>query len=175
MTTPTLTTAEDLRPRLLQLALELTVSPLSPSLRCRAANAAGAVTGAVWPFDTDDRLINLLQDQLFILTHRANLGDGPLTEIARRIRALTDTLAPPPPEADDLDNNSGGDDSPVLTPEEAARYLGLGKLGVTKPAERVRYLVKTKKLRSIQVLGRTAFQRSDLDQYLIRHASSGGK
>ncbi|MEM9913485.1 MAG: helix-turn-helix domain-containing protein [Planctomycetota bacterium] len=170
MTTQPITTPEEIKARLTAVALELSVSPLSPRLR----DTVGAVRGAVWPHDIDDGLIGLLQDQLFIVTHRASLGDGPLRQVARDIRTLTEALIPTePPEAPALEDDDG---SPVLTPDEAARYLGLDKLGVTKSADRVRYLVKKGRLRSIKVLGRTAFQRCDLDEYLVRHASpSGGR
>lgn len=165
----TMTTPDELRRMLLALATKLDLRPLSLSTRRRAISTNKALFGAALLHDVDDRLVAALHDELFTVTHRANLDSGPLRETARRIRGLVDIICPPPPE------DHGLDDSPVLTPDEAATYLGLAKLGVTNPAERVRYLVKTKKLRSIQVLGRTAFQRSDLDQYLIRHASSGGK
>jgi len=160
-----ITTTSELRRDLLTLACELDLTPMSFSARQNAAFASKALGNAALPHNVDDRLIRALDEELFNVSHRANIGSGPLRETARRIRGLTDAIAPQ--EDADLD------DSPVLTPVEAAKYLGLGKLGVTNPAERVRYLVKKKKLRSIQVLGRIAFQRSDLDEYLIRHTAGG--
>ncbi len=100
--------------------------------------------------------------------HLADLGwdrpahREPMPELANTLRLLAERITP-------ARAREPNDESPVLTPREAADYLGLGKLGVRQPAERVRYLVKRKRLRSINVLGRTAFQRSDLDEYLIKH------
>ena len=161
----TMPTPDELRRMLSALALELDLTPLSLSIRDQARRVGQSLTRAALPHTAGDRHVRALHDALFTVTHRADLDSGPLRETARRIRGLTDLICPTPPEDEDLE------DSPVLTPDEAARYLGLGKLGVTNPAERVRYLVKKKQLRSIQVLGRTAFQRSDLDEYLIRHAA----
>lgn len=104
--------------------------------------------------------------------HLSELGwswpahEEPMPELANTLRLLAGRIAPARAREPD-------DESPVLTPDEAARYLGLGKLGVRQPADRVRYLVKRKRLRSIKVLGRTAFQRSDLDEYLIKHTQKG--
>lgn len=104
--------------------------------------------------------------------HLADLGWSrpahrePMPELAKTLRSLAERIAPARAREPD-------DDSPVLTPREAADYLGLGKLGVRQPAERVRYLVKRGRLRSIKVLGRSAFQRADLDEYLIKHTQKG--
>lgn len=184
MTAQVMTTPDELRAALIRLTLELATSFLSPSIRSRAARAVGAVTGTAWPHDVDERLIGMLQEQLFIVTHRASIGAGPLRQVAHDIRTLTEALipAPPPPDPPECNfggeasgGNSGGGCSPVLTPGEAARYLGLDRLGVADPAARVRYLVKKRRLRSIKVLGRIAFQRSDLDEYLVRHAAKEGR
>ena len=56
--------------------------------------------------------------------------------------------------------------SPVFSPAEAATYLGLPALGVKNPEDRIRYLVKKGRLRSIVLLGRMAFLREDLDRLL---------
>jgi len=58
------------------------------------------------------------------------------------------------------------DQSPVFNPARAATYLGLKALGVAKPVERIKYLVKTKKLKSINILGHMGFLRDDLDRFL---------
>tara|TARA_R110002111_G_scaffold119040_1_gene181936 strand:+ start:74 stop:532 length:459 start_codon:yes stop_codon:yes gene_type:complete len=101
-------------------------------------------------------------DQLSELGWSEPAHREPMPELANTLRLLAERIAPARAREPD-------DESPVLTPREAADYLGLGKLGVRQPAERVRYLVKRKRLRSINVLGRTAFQRSDLDEYLIKY------
>lgn len=166
--TETMTTPDELRREAQQLARAIDLVPLSLATRAAAKRLGKSLANAALPHTVEQHLVSALHEDLFTLTHRANLGSGPLRESARRIRGLVEAIVPVEPD----DINDG---SPVLTPDEAARYLGLAKLGVSNPAARVRYLVKHQKLRAIKILGRAAFQRSDLDQYLILHASSGRK
>ena len=55
-------------------------------------------------------------------------------------------------------------DSPVYSREEAAAYLNLRGIGVPDPVAGVDRLVKTRKLKSFNLLGRRAFTRDQLDR-----------
>ncbi|MEM6260762.1 MAG: hypothetical protein AAGI37_21145, partial [Planctomycetota bacterium] len=130
------------------------------------AERVSALLGdTAWPHDAEDDMVRELGENLFNLTHRAGERSGPFPETARCMRKLIDLIAPE--ERPDPD-----DESAVLTPAEAGEYLGLRKLGVASPAAGVRHLVKTRALRSVNVLGRMAFVRSDLDEYVTRLSTS---
>ncbi|MEM1026834.1 MAG: helix-turn-helix domain-containing protein [Planctomycetota bacterium] len=162
---PDLIPPDRFRRAALAYADRLELVPFESQHRAEARQLLGdAAKRVAWPHDADPRAERGLCDLLFVLGWQVNLRSGPLPELARRLRGLLDLVAPEeaPPEEPE------GSDSPVLTPEQAAAYLGLDRLGVKNPASRVRYLVKKGRLRSTKVLGRLAFTRADLDEYLAR-------
>ena len=159
-----------LKTHLLDLARDLDFMPLSSTIRERAVHATKLLDETALPQNVDENLVRSLDDELFFLTHRAAWKSGPLRETARRLRGLIEIMA----EGINTDC-SPNEEAPVLTPWEAAQYLGLDKLGIKNPEARVHYLVKQKKLRSTLILGRRAFQRSDLDRYLVKHAAKDSK
>lgn len=57
-------------------------------------------------------------------------------------------------------------DSPVLTPKEAALYLGLDRLGCAHPEKTVRSYVNRGLLECVMIGGRMAFLRDQLDRLL---------
>lgn len=57
-------------------------------------------------------------------------------------------------------------DSPVLTPKEAALYLGLDRLGCAHPEKTVRSYVNRGLLECVKLGGRMAFMRDQLDKLL---------
>ena len=153
-----------IRARIQRFASILESVPLQISMRQHARQLLVELGTIDWPEGAEPIVIHELEEQLFSVIYRSNLGDGPYRESARSIQILLDLLIP-------RDEPAIGGESAVLTPDEAAEYLGLNRLGVANPGARVRYLVKTKRLRPTRILGRVAFQRSDLDNYLISHTN----
>lgn len=152
---------EQTRGAVLALATQIDCAAISLRIQAEAKRLASTLGDTAWPYDAPEEMIREVGDVLFIISHRVEPKDGPFPNLAVRLKKLLDLILPETRQDPD-------EGCPVLTPAEAGTYLGMHKLGVVNPAASVRHLVKKRDLRSVNISGRMAFVRSDLDEYLTR-------
>ena len=60
--------------------------------------------------------------------------------------------------------------APLLTPEEAARFLGLDRVGLKNPGATLTYLRRTRQIGFVTIAGKVMFTKKHLEDFISAHS-----